>query len=83
MMSAAEVRMGDVLRVLEGSLAPMYCVTDVTDRDLCAFEENCGTRVLWARVRDGINVALDRTTLEDLVEDSRVEKVPVAHGRGA
>ena len=59
--------MGEVMRVLEGSLAPMFCVTDTPDRDVCAFEDHCGTRVLWARVRDGINMALDATTLADLL----------------
>jgi len=63
----AEIRMGEVLRVLEGSLAPMFCVTDEEGRDICAFEDHCGTRLLWARVRDGINAALDATTLADLI----------------
>ncbi len=65
-----EIGMGPVMRVLETSLAPMFCVTDAPDRDVCAFEEQCGTRVLWARVRDGINAALDATTLADLLEDA-------------
>ena len=64
----AEIHMGEVLRVLEGSLAPMFCVSDMSDRDICAFEDHCGTRVLWARVRDGINLALDATTLDELLE---------------
>jgi Rrf2 family protein len=62
-----EIRMGDVLRVLEGSLAPMFCVTDTPDRDICALEEHCGTRILWSRVREGINMALDATSLADLL----------------
>lgn len=62
-----EIRMGEVLRVLEGSLAPMFCVSDTPDRDVCAFEDHCGTQILWARVRDGINMALDSTTLADLI----------------
>ena len=66
--SPAVIHMGEVLRVLEGSLAPMFCVGDAPDRDVCAFEDHCGTRVLWARVRDGINAALDATTLADLLQ---------------
>ena len=65
--SPEQIGMGEVLRVLEGSLAPMFCVTDVPDRDICAFEDHCSTRVLWARVRDGNNLALDSTTLADLI----------------
>jgi len=68
-----EVGMGAVMRVLETSLAPMFCVTDTPDRDVCAFEDSCGTRVLWARVRDGINAALDATTLADLLVDEPVD----------
>ena len=64
-----DIQMGPVMRVLENSLAPMFCVTDAPDRDVCAFEDHCGTRILWARVRDGINVALDATTLADLLQE--------------
>jgi Rrf2 family protein len=64
-----DISMGPVMRVLENSLAPMFCVTDTPDRDVCAFEDHCGTRVLWARVRDGINAALDATTLADLLDE--------------
>jgi len=65
-----DIGMGPVMRVLESSLAPMFCVTDAPDRDVCAFEEHCSTRVLWTRIRDGINAALDATTLADLLEDA-------------
>lgn len=64
-----EIGMGEVLRVLEGSLAPMFCVSTELDRDVCALEESCGTRVLWGRVRDGIVDALDKTTLAELMID--------------
>jgi len=74
--SPEQIGMGDVLRVLEGSLAPMFCVSDVPDRDICAFEDHCSTRVLWARVRDGINLALDSTTLADLIPPGEHGAVP-------
>ncbi len=64
-----DIHMGEVLRVLEGSLAPMFCVTDTAERDVCALEDHCGTRILWTRVRDGINAALDATTLAELLTD--------------
>ena len=75
-----QIHMGEVLRVLEGSLAPMFCVTDMPDRDICALEDHCGTRILWSRVREGINMALDATSLADLlVDDDRA----VSEGRAA
>ncbi len=64
-----EIGMGEVMSVLEGSLAPMFCVGVEPERDVCALEDNCGTRVLWARVRDGIVDALDKTTLAELMID--------------
>lgn len=78
--SPETIRMGEVLSVLEGSLAPMFCVSDVPDRDICAFEEHCSTRVLWARVRDGINMALNATTLADLLPPVRHDKAASVAG---
>ena len=41
------IRMGEVLRVLEGSLAPMFCVSDVPERDICAFEGLASNAAMW------------------------------------
>lgn len=62
----AEIRVGDVYRVMEGPVAPMECVSeDLTDQT-CPLIDGCETRPIWLKVRDSIVAALDSTTLADL-----------------
>jgi Rrf2 family transcriptional regulator, cysteine metabolism repressor len=66
------ITMAEVVQALEGTLAPMQCLTDpVTSRVLCNHEldadENCATKLLWTRVQGGITRALEQTTLAELV----------------
>ena len=64
----AEIRMSEVLRALEGPIAPMICATDDPDHAiLCDRTSSCTVNFLWVRVRDAIAGALDGMTLADLV----------------
>lgn len=56
---------GDVIRALDGRLAPMGCVS-AFDYDPCEFEVGCGLKVLWSRTRAAILGVLDQTTVADL-----------------
>jgi DNA-binding IscR family transcriptional regulator len=60
--------MGEVLRALEGPLAPMLCATEAeADHLLCERSARCTVNILWVRVRDAISGTLDAMTLADLV----------------
>jgi Rrf2 family cysteine metabolism transcriptional repressor len=61
------ITVGDILRALEGPIAPVQCVSKVRQRDRCEREEVCLTRPVWEKVRDSIVTALDSTTLADLI----------------
>ena len=61
------IRMSDVLRALEGPIAPMICASDEPDHATCNRSTQCTVNVLWIRVRDAITGALDSLTLADLV----------------
>ena len=62
------VRMGEVLRALEGPIAPMICATDDPEHAvICDRSARCTVNVLWVRVRDAVTGALDGMTLADLV----------------
>jgi Rrf2 family protein len=64
----AEIAMSEVLRALEGPLAPMICATDEPGHDLaCDRTSSCTVNFLWIRVRDAVAGALDGVTLADLV----------------
>ena len=62
------IRMSEILRALEGPIAPMLCATDDPEHALtCDRSSRCTVNVLWVRVRDAITGALDSMTLADLV----------------
>ena len=63
----SEIRMSDVLRALEGPIAPMICATDDPEHIACDRSARCTVNVLWVRVRDAISGTLDSITLADLV----------------
>ena len=63
-----EIRMGEILRALEGPLAPMICATeDTAHATTCDRSARCTVNVLWVRVRDAVTGVLDSMTLADLV----------------
>ncbi|MDA8354582.1 MAG: Rrf2 family transcriptional regulator [Firmicutes bacterium] len=61
-----KVVIGEVVRQLEGPIAPMSCVS-LTAYEPCPLEEGCQLQLLWAVVRDTVAHVLDRTTLGDLL----------------
>jgi Rrf2 family transcriptional regulator, cysteine metabolism repressor len=63
----ADIRMSDILRALEGPIAPMRCASDEPEHQACSRSAACTVNLLWVRVRDAISGALDSMTLADLV----------------
>jgi Rrf2 family protein len=64
----ADIRMSEVVRALEGPIAPMLCATEDPEHALvCDRSSRCTVNVLWVRVRDAITGALESMTLADLV----------------
>jgi Rrf2 family protein len=62
------ITVGDILRVLEGDLAPVKCVGQGSKRDKCKREQLCITRYVWAKVRDEVNRVVDGITLKELAD---------------
>ena len=64
----ADIGMGEVLRALEGPIAPMICASDDPEHaTTCDRSSRCTVNLLWVRLRDAISGALDSMTLADLV----------------
>ncbi|MGE5615093.1 MAG: RrF2 family transcriptional regulator [Bacillota bacterium] len=63
------ITVGDVLRALEGSLAPTDCVMENRKTRHCGNQDLCVSRSVWEKIRDGINNVIDNITLKELVED--------------
>ena len=62
-----QIRMSEVLRALEGPIAPMICATDDLEHIACDRTTRCTVNVLWIRVRDAITGTLDGMPLAALV----------------
>jgi Rrf2 family protein len=62
------ISMSEVLRALEGPIAPMMCASDDPEHAIgCDRSARCTVNVLWVRLRDAISGALESMTLADLV----------------
>ena len=60
------VMVGEVVRVLEGPIVPVECVSEQEDPSCCERTTDCPSREVWRRMRDSINEVLDSTSLADL-----------------
>ncbi|MEW5919579.1 MAG: Rrf2 family transcriptional regulator [Bacillota bacterium] len=63
-VSPREITLYDVIRSVEGSLAPVACVDNTA---LCGRSDQCVTRDIWSRLKEKIIAELSSTTLADLV----------------
>jgi Rrf2 family protein len=68
----SKITVGSIIRFMEGPLAPLPCASETAYRacDECADVEHCGTRIVMRQVRDAIAGVLDRTTLEQVVQQA-------------
>ncbi len=67
-----EITMAEVVEALEGSIAPIECISQAPDGSIvCAREADpahaCPTKLLWTKVRFAIVRTLQETTLADLL----------------
>ena len=65
-----DIRLGEVIQLLEGSVAPTDCVND---SKICDRAEKCATRDIWCDITDAINGVLDSISLEDLAEKQKIK----------
>jgi Rrf2 family protein len=64
--SPSEITVGEVLRTLEGELAVVDCLME---EEACHKACSCPTRVVWKKLRDGLNQIVDGITLQDMLDD--------------
>jgi Rrf2 family transcriptional regulator, cysteine metabolism repressor len=63
-----QIRISDVIDVLEGPLAPMHCLEHDGD---CEKSHVCSLQELWMRVENSVREVLSQTTLADLTTRHR------------
>jgi len=66
---ASEIQIGEVVRILDGTLAPLPCasITQYRKCDDCLNEETCVIRKVMLDVRNAISDVLDNRTLADMM----------------
>jgi len=78
---AAEITLGHIIRVLDGPLAPIRCVSQMSYEPCgCPDEETCGLRLVMSDVRNAIADILDNTSLASVA--LRVEKARIDQRKG-
>lgn len=63
-MSADKITVGQILRILEGSLSPVSCVDDG-----CEKMETCSSISLWNKIKESVDNVVDNYTLQDMVDE--------------
>lgn len=61
-----EYTVGMILRLAEGSIAPVSCVDDIPSE--CERRDKCASAKLWQKMNDAVNEVVDNTTLQDLLD---------------
>ena len=75
--AAEDITMAEIVRALEGEIAPIECITADADGALvCAREGEspCPTKLLWTRVQGSIVRTLTDMTLADLVRTPQTKR---------
>ena len=69
--SAREIAFGQVLRLIDGPIAPLPCLSKIAYRKChdCQTEAECEVRKVFARVVEATRAVLDSTTIADAIED--------------
>ncbi|HJX11898.1 MAG TPA: Rrf2 family transcriptional regulator [Dehalococcoidales bacterium] len=68
-----DIKLSEITRLLEGSVAPVECVNDPS---VCTRSSSCATRDVWTRLKEVMDGVLESTTLQDLVEKQRKKEQP-------
>jgi Rrf2 family protein len=65
---AHEIRVGHIVRILDGPLAPIQCASNTAYRrcDDCEDEKKCAVRLIMLEARNAIATVLDNRTLADM-----------------
>ncbi len=64
-----QISVGDVLRALEGDLSPVNCSEVTENGSPCKESGQCITKVVWKKISDSINHAVDSLMLADLLDE--------------
>ncbi len=62
---SSQIRLSEIIQVMEGSMAPAECVDDP---EVCSHVDLCVTHDVWVELKRAVSGVLGSITLQDLVE---------------
>lgn len=68
-----EIKLSEVIRILEGSIAPVDCIVNPQS---CSRSDSCATRDIWSEMKKAMDGILESRTLRDLVEQKKSKDQP-------
>jgi Rrf2 family cysteine metabolism transcriptional repressor len=68
------IKLSEVVNLLEGTITPVDCVTDP---ECCERAGSCVTRDIWSEMKNAIDKTLDSITLQDLLEREKSKETAV------
>jgi Rrf2 family protein len=80
----AQITVGQVIRLMEGPLAPLPCASETAYRkcDECVDDRFCGTRMVMREVRNAMAKILDSTTLAEVCSREDDARAAAKDGEG-
>ena len=66
-----EISMSDIVRVLDGNIMPVHCVSDKSPNADRTMADKCVTKNVWKRLKDTVDDLLGGVTLKDLCNDAK------------
>ena len=76
-LPARQIKVGDVVRFIDGTIAPIQCVSRMLG-ERCLIGGRCGYFPLWKRVRDAVAEIVDGTTIADVLDEQLREEAAAA-----
>ncbi|MDR7870050.1 MAG: Rrf2 family transcriptional regulator [Tissierellaceae bacterium] len=68
------ITVGQILRSLEGDMAPAECAGDDPTID-CSKEDGCATKLVLVKIKDSIDKVIDNISLQDMIDKMECEDV--------
>jgi Rrf2 family protein len=77
----AEINVGQVIRTLDGPLAPIACASRTAYRPCrdCVNVKTCAVRITMSKVRDAMSDILDQMTVADMLTKNGGKKLVLPH----
>ena len=72
--SPLEIKLSEIIGIVEGSTAPVDCVNNP---ETCSRSELCATREIWAELKEAMDRVLLSKTLQDLVDLQKKKELSV------